>query len=107
MHPHTALVRACLLKLGSRPDMLVWQNTTGVFQTKTGGAVTVGLVGSPDIIGLWRYRQVVTIPILIECKTGNATQSKQQRAFARRASELGAQVHVVRSVEDLDAIYPP
>lgn len=101
---HTALVKSILLALGSRPDLMLWENTTGNLRAvESDRRIAVGLPGSPDIIG------VLAIPspdgprgrfIGIEVKTGEATLSPQQRAFHARAGQLGALLIVARSVDE-------
>jgi len=110
---HTALVREILLRLGREPDLLLWQNTTGSFREPfSERRINVGLPGSPDIIGIlrsvtWRVHDdegdhdITTGRFVgLEVKTGAAKLSDQQKNFHARATELGALICVVHSVDE-------
>ena len=51
-----------------------------------------GLVGSPDIIGILNNGKFVGI----ECKTGNAKQSEQQKNFEKMCTKFNAIYFVAR-----------
>ena len=65
--------------------------------------IKYGVTGSADIMGL---RSIIITPdmvgkiigqiVYIECKTGNAVQSKQQKAFEKMVTTLGGFYKVVR-----------
>lgn len=102
---HQALVADVLAAIGSRPDIRVWPNSTGVGRALTHEAIIrFGLKGSADIIGLTSDGRFIGL----ECKTGGAVRSKPQIAFAAMIQRFGGRYAVVRSVHDavvfLDAL---
>lgn len=74
----------------------MWVNNSGSLPTPSGGYVSFGLPGSPDIIGFGSNGQFIGF----EAKTGGAESAKVQRQFARIAWAMGARVYVIRSVDD-------
>ena len=99
MNNHSILVANILLELGSRKDLMIWKNSTGV-AVADGRHVRYGLKGSPDIIGVIEGG----IFLGIEVKTGSATQSPHQKKFQKRFEQLGGLYIVARSTEDIKKI---
>lgn len=95
----TDLVKAILLALSQRGDLMVWRNNTGALLDEHRRLVRFGLPGSPDIIG-WA-RGFSPAPFFgLEVKTPTGRQSPQQRKFQSRAVADGAFYAVVRSVDE-------
>jgi hypothetical protein len=63
---------------------------------RTGKPFKYGLKGSADIIGILKNGKFLAL----EVKTGKATQSKQQLAFAAMIQKYGGHYFVCRSVSD-------
>jgi hypothetical protein len=128
---HTKLVNEILLAFGARPGVLLWSNRTGVGiapatlaafdkQGRTlrqvitsAPRIVYGLVGSADILGvrMLPVREVgndARIPvgqfIAIECKTGKAKLTDEQKAFRRTVMSLGGVYIEARSVDDVAAV---
>lgn len=98
---HTALVNACLLWLSANGQKLFWSNQTGALFAGAGRFVRFGLKGSSDIIGALKPTGRM---VVIECKTGGAVLSDQQKKFRVAALEAGA-VHITaRSLRDLEVL---
>ena len=96
---HTGLVNEILLKLGDLPHIRVWKNSTGCAQTPSGHFIKFGLVGSADILGI---RAPTGQLIAIECKTGKARQSKEQKAFEKMITAFGGIYVVARLTSDIE-----
>jgi hypothetical protein len=104
---HTELVRAILGALGALPGVIVGANASGLarYVSDTGRAFAVPYgwpagKGGPDLLA-------VVAPlgrlVALECKTGKATTTKEQRAVHEALRAVGVTVAVVRSVEDARA----
>lgn len=104
--PETQVVASCLRLLRLR-GAFAWRNNTGVARLIGRGGkprpVRFGAVGSPDIIGVLRG-----VPLGVECKSANGTQSDAQREFEAGFVAAGGVYLLVRSAaelsEKLDAI---
>jgi len=72
----------------------VWHNGTGVAY-RDNRKIDYGLVGSADITGILRWGQRLEI----EIKTGNATQTPEQKSFEAMIKKMGGIYFVARSVE--------
>lgn len=77
-----------------------WRNNTGAFRTEKGGMYFFGAKGSPDLFVLTRGGVLISL----EVKTQTGRQSPDQKAWEARCHEIGAAYHVVRSIEDVQAI---
>lgn len=77
-----------------------WRNNTGAFRTEKGGMYFFGAKGSPDIFVVTRGGYLVSL----EVKTQKGRQSPDQRVWEARCREIDAAYHVVRSIEDVQAI---
>lgn len=62
--------------------------------------VSIGLPGMSDLFGIIRHGDV-GIFIAIEIKTGNARQTKEQKAFERTVKSLGGIYILGRSTEQI------
>lgn len=95
---HGRLVNAILVALTKLPHCRIWKNSTGVARSIDGArAISFGLKGSADIIGLLGPNGHF---IAIEVKTGNARQTKQQVAFQAMIARLGGTYLICRSLDD-------
>lgn len=98
---HTALVRQILARFGAMPGLLLGANPCGVasYLAETGTEFRVSYgwpgPGGPDVLGVGRGRFFG-----LECKTGKAVRSKEQRACAEALEAAGIHVYVVRSIDD-------
>ncbi len=59
-----------------------------------------GLVGSADILGVLYGGKF----LCLECKTGNAVQSEQQKNFEKMVKTFGAYYFLVRSLEEAEHV---
>ena len=91
---HQRLVHSVLLSLGSHPQIRLWKQTTG--RALIGSRfISFGLKGSADLSGIVSGG----VRLEIECKTGEATQSKEQLAFESMINRMGGIYILARSVE--------
>ena len=114
---HKRLKFAVMKHLGSKPWCRIWPKETG--HGVAGGAwisvvhngrrkqalvdgrrITFGIKGGADTDGVLKPdgRRLE-----VECKTGGARQSKQQKSFEKMITEFGGLYYVVRSTGDPDA----
>lgn len=95
---HSQLVNDVLLRIGSRTDVRLWKNHTGQARSADGRRrLTFGIKGGSDLIGLIAPSGRL---LAIECKTGKAKQSKEQKAFQAMVEKFGGVYVLARSVED-------
>lgn len=93
---HTQLVNDVLVELSKLDYVRAWKNQTGVAEMGD-RIVRFGLKGSSDIIGLVRHKfHDVGVFIGIECKTGGAVQTPQQKSFQAMIERFGGFYLVVR-----------
>lgn len=97
-NPHSELVNECLLALGSLPNIRIWKNATGVAQTMNGSVIRFGLTGSPDLIGIIKGSGKF---LGVECKTGQAVQTRAQKNFESMVKSFGGVYIVARDVKGL------
>jgi hypothetical protein len=101
---HSALVNAVLAAIGALPGVIAGANASGrakYVSERTGRTYVVPYgwmaPGGPDILA-------VVAPlgrlVAMECKTGDATTTTEQRACHTALRRVGVAVHVVRSVDD-------
>lgn len=96
---HMRLKNEILLALGSRRDMKVWNNPTGMFLSiATHNVVRCGQKGQPDILGVLGPEGRM---ICIEVKTGGAVLDEDQKAWRSIAEGLGALYIEARTVKDV------
>lgn len=92
---HTGLVADVLLAIGSRPDVRVWKNATGVAKIDD-RVIRFGLKGSADIIGILAPSGRF---LAIECKVGRDSQRPEQKNFQAMISLMGGLYILARSVD--------
>lgn len=101
---HTALVKEILVAIGALPGVVAGANASGqarYVSERTGKSFHVPYgwptKGGPDIL-------VVVAPlgrlIALECKTGDATPTKEQRSCHAALRAVGVAVHVVRGIDE-------
>jgi len=95
---HSNLVSAILIAIGSRPDIRVWKNATGIGRSFDGErTIAYGLKGSADILGIMAGGRFLAI----EVKTGTAVQTKEQKAFEAMVNKFGGLYVLARSIQEL------
>jgi len=77
------------------------RNNTGAYKTETGGFIRYGQVGSPDIEGILAPNGRA---VCLEVKTRTGKLSEHQERWLQEATDLGALVGVVRSVDEAIAL---
>lgn len=101
--PEKVLTLRILLRHGSRPDVRLWRNETGVFFTADGGRISCGLCkGSADIIGIARSAKGFGKFVALEVKTTGVSTSPEQLKFIDLIVKMGGIAGVVKSLEDSD-----
>jgi hypothetical protein len=101
---HSALVNAILAAIGALPGVVGGANASGLarYMSERSGkrfAVPYGwpMKGGPDILfAVAPFGRLLAL----ECKTGDATTTKEQRACHVALRAVGVSVAVVRSVDD-------
>lgn len=96
VHPHTALVNAVDKLASLRKDVFGWPNNTGEGMLNGKRWVRFGFKGSADWIGLSADGRM----LCLECKTGDARQTFDQRMFQEEIEKRNGRYFIVRSVED-------
>jgi hypothetical protein len=90
-----AVVRAILVELGSRPDVLVYR--CNVVVAKRGRKQVRSLPnGHPDILAIHQGRYIA-----IEAKTETGRQSQRQKLFQQAVERAGGVYVIARSVSDV------
>jgi 5-methylcytosine-specific restriction endonuclease McrA len=74
---------------------MFWRNNTGSVPTPHGTMISFGLIGSPDIIGVYRGKAVG-----IEVKTQTGRLNENQKNFRKRWELSGGVYIIARSPED-------
>jgi hypothetical protein len=98
-------VHDILAEIGALPGVVAAANPSGVahYVSRSGKPYRVtygfpGGEGGPDVLVVARG-----MLLGIECKTGKATTTKEQRACHAALRAVGVVVHVVRTVEEARA----
>jgi hypothetical protein len=100
---HSALLNAIIAEFGSLPGVIIGANASGraLYTSDAGKRFRVPYgwpcAGGPDILAVVAPNARL---VALECKTGDATPTKQQLAVHAALRAVGASVHVVRSVEE-------
>jgi len=115
---HSLLVSKTILTIGSTKWARVWVNPTGVavlihsvkpainiamttrnfsLAWKSIKWISFGLPGSSDILGILMNGRFLAI----ECKTGNAKQSKKQKSFQKMIESFGGLYLIVKPETDV------
>jgi hypothetical protein len=84
-----AILNAVLLAVCNLPGSLMYRNNTGKLRDAHGRWVTFGLIGSGDVMGVYRGRAVA-----IECKALGGALRQSQRRF-RHAWEAAGGVYIL------------
>lgn len=94
---HTKLVDDIHLAVGQLSFARCWKNATGAARSfdNPDRVISFGLEGSGDLGGFFMGGQ----SFFIECKTGNATQSKEQINFEAMCKRFGVHYFLVKSVQ--------
>ena len=85
-----------LALLGTRTDLRIWNNPTGVGLSPSGHVIRFGLPGSPDLIGLMHDGTFLGI----EVKSATGRQRPAQKNFQRMIESMNGVYLLVRSAED-------
>lgn len=86
VNEHSKLVNELLLMIGRDfPNIRAWKNATGTTKIET-RIIKFGLKGSADILGIMKPDGRL---LAIECKTGQAIQSKFQKNFEKMIVDFG------------------
>ncbi len=104
---HSALVHDILAELGALPGVVIGANASGLAKyasERTGKDFCVPygwpMKGGPDLLAVVAPQGRL---VALECKTGGATATKEQRACHAALRAVGVAVHVVRSVDEARA----
>lgn len=100
-HPHTVLRDACLQWLRLQ-GLQAWPNNTGA--ARIGGRwVRFGVKGLPDVLAILPEPRPGVL-LGVECKTGKAAQTAEQRVVQANLTRAGAVYCVARDVRDLEQL---
>lgn len=100
-----------LLAVGARPDVLAWRQQSGLFFTREGNPVRVGVPGladslmvvavtiTPDLVG-----RTVGVAVAAEFKTDTGRQSPAQARWQDAFTKRGGVYRLVRSAADMLAL---
>lgn len=98
-HAENVLTAQILLRHGSRHDVRLWRNETGLFWTADGGRVRCGLCkGSSDIIGIGPGGRFIAI----EVKATRQSTSVLQKRYVLTINNLGGLAAVVTNMQEVD-----
>lgn len=106
------ILREVMLALGSRPDVRIWRNNTGVALTKDGRRIKFGLArGSSDLIGLktetvteGMVGRRVGVFTAVELKSEDGRLSPQQERFIECVRRFGGRAITARSLEEVEKL---
>jgi hypothetical protein len=101
VNPHTELIRAVEKLAMLTPHIFIWVNNTGAGMLDGKRFVKFGLKGSSYFIGMSSDGKI----LCLECKTGDARQTFDQRIFQERVQKLGGRYYVIRSVTDAVQVF--
>lgn len=100
-----------MLAAGQRGDVLVWRQQSGLFYTREGSPVRVGLPGmadsgmivavtiTPDMVG-----KTIGVAVQPEYKTAGGQQSEAQRNWQRAVEQRGGVYRLVRCADDMERL---
>lgn len=93
-----------LLRLGSRPDVVLWRNSVGVAVPMSGDSPQrYGQVGSPDLLGSVTVRGVA-VALGVEVKTATGRVRPEQERWIAGHLARGWIVFVARSADEAHAM---
>lgn len=106
--PERKIKAEILLALGSRPDVMVWNNPTGVGRAiDRQHVIKFGCPGSADILGVLALTirpehvgMTIGRALAVEVKTLRGRQRDQQKIWQRCFEERGGLYVLARSVEE-------
>jgi hypothetical protein len=96
LEQHEELVKEILLTISKTQLARAWENKTGAAYRRK-QLIYYGLKGSADILGILADGRFLAI----ECKTGKARQTKEQRNFQRMIETFNGVYIIARSVVDI------
>lgn len=103
MKSEAAILSEILNAIGSRTDVRLWRQNTGVARTRTGQVVRFGVPGQADLSG-------ILMPsgrrIEIEVKSATGRQSEAQRRWQRMIEKFGGLYVLACSVDDVLEVLP-
>lgn len=97
MPTEKSIQNAILERIGSRPDVRLWRQNTGVGDFN-GRKVRFGIPGAADLTGILKDGRRLEI----EVKSPTGKQSKEQAAYQRMIERFGGVYVLARSVEDVE-----
>jgi hypothetical protein len=97
---HNHLKNEIILKFGCDPQVLIWNNPTGVFRgMESYETITkVGTKGQADILAVIAPSGVL---LGIEVKTGKGSQRQEQKDWENALKRRGGFYVVARSIDDV------
>ena len=102
-----------LVALGSRQDVMIWRQQSGVFRSMNDPArrVRVGTAGMSDALAVVEVEitpemvgKRVGVAVGLEFKSGSGKQSKAQAAWQRALEKSGGKYALIRSVDDAEKV---
>jgi hypothetical protein len=99
MNRPEAILQAQVMLEVQHPELFLWVNNTGTARDRNNPAriIHFGLVGSSDLIGVFRGT-----PVAIELKRpGGGVQGEQQKKFQARWEACGGLYILARSVAEV------
>ncbi len=102
------VVKAVLVYLYHRPDVIAWRNNTGAYKTEEGQYIRYGYKGSADILG-------VIAPhgrfLAVECKGVDEKgrlqkQTDDQKHFQQEVEAKGGLYILAGCIEDVEDMLP-
>lgn len=100
-HKHQALVKAILLRLGSRREFRLWESPVGLARSLDGKRTfRYGLTGSADITGIGPGG----VRLEIEAKVGDDVQRPTQAPFQRMIETFGGIYVIAYSAEEAEEV---
>lgn len=95
-HAHQVLVKKFKLEAGKQiPNIRFFDRTVGLFYTRNGVPVKVGVNGSSDVFAYYKTGNGIMV-LDLEFKTGNAKQSKDQKNWQEFVESYGGLYLIVR-----------
>jgi len=104
----THVQHPAMLAVGARPDVLVWRQQSGLFYSREGNPVRVGLPGmsdagmivsvtiTPEMVG-----KTVGVAVQPEFKTSAGRQRDAQANWQRAVEQRGGIYAIVRTADDM------
>lgn len=96
---HMRLKNLILVRL-SEMGAMAWNNPTGVFFTKSGSPIKVGIPGAADIVGETSKGRALAV----EVKTGSGKLSDEQKKWRDAFASRGGLYIEARCIDDVNGI---